>query len=58
MCSNIAFEPLPIKTAISLINKAGGRAVVAHLPTLGPKWREKFAPEYVLVLLMLMLLMC
>eukprot|EP00808_Paulinella_micropora_P020456 g32614.t1 len=40
----IAFEPSPILTAISLIGKAGGRAVVAHPPTLGKDWAATFGP--------------
>lgn len=40
---HIVFEPLPIMDGISLINAAGGKAVVAHLPTLGKTWRDKFA---------------
>lgn len=34
----IFFDPLPIEEAIQLINKAGGRAVLAHPPTLGKDW--------------------
>eukprot|EP00053_Salpingoeca_punica_P018168 m.177123 g.177123 ORF g.177123 m.177123 type:complete len:424 (-) comp17374_c1_seq1:355-1626(-) len=41
----IAFEPLPIVEAITLINAAHGRAVVAHIPTLGPQWYERFAEK-------------
>jgi len=41
----IAFEPSPINHAIGLINAAEGRAVVAHLPTLGTSWPEKFGPK-------------
>ncbi len=43
---NIAFEPLPILEAIQAIKAAGGKAVVAHIPTLGKDWREKFGPKY------------
>ena len=38
---NIAFRPMPIKEAISMIAAAGGKSVVAHLPTLGKKWKTK-----------------
>eukprot|EP00054_Salpingoeca_dolichothecata_P014480 m.81844 g.81844 ORF g.81844 m.81844 type:complete len:141 (+) comp21011_c0_seq1:1169-1591(+) len=31
-------------TAITLINAAGGRAVVAHPPTLGSSWYDRFSP--------------
>lgn len=41
----IAFEPLPIVEAIRLINNAGGKAVVAHIPTLGADWADKFGPR-------------
>lgn len=34
----IAFRPLDAAEAVQLIAQAGGRAVVAHPPTLGPKW--------------------
>lgn len=44
MTRGIAFEPLPIEEAIALINNAGGVAVVAHLPTLGPEWLKTFGP--------------
>ena len=43
---SIAFEPLPILRAIELINAAGGKAVVAHIPTLGSDWVAKFGPKY------------
>eukprot|EP00045_Choanoeca_perplexa_P007467 m.68100 g.68100 ORF g.68100 m.68100 type:complete len:410 (+) comp14096_c0_seq2:162-1391(+) len=42
---DIAFLPLPINDAIKLIRAAGGRAVLAHPPTLGSTWVEKFAPK-------------
>ena len=42
----IAFEPLPIADAIRLITVAGGRAVVAHPPTLGKSWPAKFLPTF------------
>jgi hypothetical protein len=42
---NITFEPLPIVDAIKLIKAGGGRAVVAHIPTLGPDWLDKFATK-------------
>ena len=38
---DIAFRPLPILDAIAMINDAGGYSVVAHLPTLGKKWRTQ-----------------
>ena len=41
----IAFKPLPILEAIRLIANAGGRAVVAHPPTLGTTWATKFGPS-------------
>jgi hypothetical protein len=40
---DIAFAPLPMSDAVALINAAGGRAVIAHLPTLGSDWHAKFA---------------
>jgi hypothetical protein len=42
---NITFEPLPIVDGVKLINAAGGRAVVAHIPTLGPDWLDTFATK-------------
>lgn len=42
---DIAFVPLPVVEAIHLITVAGGRAVLAHLPTLGKKWRTHFLPQ-------------
>eukprot|EP00730_Choanoeca_flexa_P001379 TRINITY_DN10609_c0_g1_i4.p1 TRINITY_DN10609_c0_g1~~TRINITY_DN10609_c0_g1_i4.p1 ORF type:complete len:410 (+),score=65.74 TRINITY_DN10609_c0_g1_i4:165-1394(+) len=42
---NIAFEPLPILEAIRMIRSADGRAVLAHPPTLGSSWVDKFAPK-------------
>jgi len=42
---NIAFRPLPILEAIRLINAAGGRAVLAHPPTLGSTWADRFSPQ-------------
>jgi len=41
----ITFKPLPISEAITLINLAGGVAVVAHIPTLGPNWLKQFGPD-------------
>lgn len=35
---DIAFKPLDAEKAVTLISRAGGRAVIAHPPTLGPKW--------------------
>ena len=43
---NIVFNPLPIIEAIHMINKAGGKAVVAHPPTLGNSWLTKFGPLF------------
>lgn len=45
MCRGITFEPLPIIDAIKLIKAAGGRAVVAHIPTLGSDWLDRFATK-------------
>ncbi|EGD79625.1 hypothetical protein PTSG_10473 [Salpingoeca rosetta] len=42
---DIAFRPLPIIDAIKLINAAGGRAVLAHPPTLGSKWKTVFVDK-------------
>ena len=41
----ILFNPLPIADAIELIKAAGGRAVIAHPPTLGKTWHEKFGAD-------------
>jgi len=41
----ILFNPLPIVDAIRLIQAAGGRAVIAHPPTLGKAWHEKFGAD-------------
>eukprot|EP00050_Salpingoeca_kvevrii_P021872 m.116934 g.116934 ORF g.116934 m.116934 type:complete len:418 (-) comp9513_c0_seq1:376-1629(-) len=43
---DILFKPLPIVDAIHSINAAGGRAVVAHPPTLGSDWYAKFGPHF------------
>ena len=45
MGRGIKFEPLPIVSAIKMIKAAGGRAVVAHIPTLGPDWLDRFATK-------------
>lgn len=42
---DILFNPLPIAEAITLIKAAGGRAVVAHPPTLGKTWHAKFGAD-------------
>eukprot|EP00501_MAST-03F_sp_TOSAG23-6_P002088 GSMAST32.ASY1.ANO1.2181.1 assembled CDS len=42
---NIVFKPMPIIEAITLITKAGGKAVIAHITTLGSNWELKFAPS-------------
>ncbi len=38
---NIAFEPLPAAAAITMITAAGGRAVLAHPPTLGQDFEKR-----------------
>merc|ERR1712146_140493 len=42
---NIAFRPMDIFSAIQAISSAGGRSVLAHPPTLGSSWPDKFAPR-------------
>jgi predicted metal-dependent phosphoesterase TrpH len=41
----IVFKPLPILDAIEMINAADGKAVVAHITTLGSDWHARFEPQ-------------
>lgn len=41
----ITFRPLPIEDGVRMIAAAGGKSVVAHLPTLGKTWLTKFGDK-------------